>query len=342
MIAIFDCFRACFGYGTQTTTMDTQFPDHATTPIKRTRLQHIKGSAPEAGLVGSYTHHQVKHDQHRRLNHGIQPEQVKTAGDIHPQTGMQQATGSLACLSSPLTSHSHSPQEDDKPEEMPLAWRTRSKRAPQVSEGAKSTPNAGSLVGRRAIRKKAAYPFQRRATQRWCKLLTATKSRLVGNGIKDALGPHWLDFVQYANTHFRPQWITTFSSPMHCKGPLEGGQCPWNLGVVPTSPDDLHLMQLLHLDHAYALHHICRTWINIIHAQSVPLASWDQGVDGDLVCQLLFGINDHPNFLSTGNTLWKANLQFRCYHKGGQGCHDVCGHANAHLKLNASDLLSIS
>ena len=183
------------------------------------------------------------------------------------------------------------------------------------------------------------YKFQRRATQRWCKLLTATKSRLAKNGPKEALGAHWPAFVKYAKEHHWPQWKNLFSSTMKCNGPLKkGGCCPFKLRAEPTCEQDLALVQLLHLDHGYPLHSICRAWLSIIKSQPAPLTSWDQGIDGDLVCQLLFGVESHPNLHTTGNQLWRANVRFRCYFNDGQGCHDVHGYANAHLTIQTTDI----
>ena len=200
----------------------------------------------------------------------------------------------------------------------------------------------GPLVDVRSITNKRptkAYKFQRRATQRWCKLLTASKSRLAKNGLKDALGVHWPAFVKYAKENHWPQWKKLFSSTMKCNGPLKkGGCCPFQLCVEPTCQQDLSLVQLLHLDHAYPLQSICRAWLSIIKSQPAPLTSWDQGIDGDLVCQLLFGVESHPNLLTTGNELWRANVRFRCYFNDGQGCHDVHGYANAHLTIQTTDI----
>ena len=184
--------------------------------------------------------------------------------------------------------------------------------------------------------------FQRRAKQRWCKLLTATKSRLAEYGLREALGPHWNDFVSYAKQRFQTQWLEAFDQPMVCQGPLcNGGPCPHQFRVDPSSPDDLKRMCLLHLDHQTPLHRICCAWNQIIREQGT-LLRWDQGVDGDLVCHLLFGMFEHPNFQSTQNNLWKANVRFRCHLSSGNGCHDMKGLAHHAFQLNADDLRSSS
>ena len=184
--------------------------------------------------------------------------------------------------------------------------------------------------------------FQRRAKQRWCKLLTATESRLAEYGLRDALGPHWKDFVSYAKQRFQTQWLEAFDQPMGCQGPLcNGGPCPHQFRVDPSSPDDLWRMCLLHLDHQTPLHRICCAWNQIIREHDT-LLRWDQGVDGELVCHLLFGMFDHPNFQSTRNNLWKANVRFRCHLSSGNGCHDMKGLAHHAFQLDADDLRSSS
>ena len=181
--------------------------------------------------------------------------------------------------------------------------------------------------------------YQRRANQRWCRLLTATKSRLAEKGLKDALGPHWIDFVAHANSHFQANWVGLFGSTMHCQGPLGIGQCPSQLSLDPTSESDLELLSSLHLDHSIPLETICSLWIEIIQSQRQPLSSWDEGVDGDLLCQLIFGVQDHLNLTTTNNPLWRANVQFRCYHaKKRSGCHDMTCRANSNMKLSINDL----
>ena len=68
----------------------------------------------------------------------------------------------------------------------------------------------------------------------------------------------------------------------------------------------------LHLDHNYELAQICHVWRGIIARLGRPLRSWDDGVNGELICQLLFGVESHRNLRRTGNPLWDANVQFRC------------------------------
>ena len=186
---------------------------------------------------------------------------------------------------------------------------------------------------------KTINKHQRRAKQRWCRLLTATKSRLAEKGLKNALGPHWIDFVDHAKSHFNSNWVGLFGRTMHCQGPLGIGHCPSQLSVDPTSESDLELLSSLHLDHSIPLETICSLWIEIIQSQRQRLSSWDQGVDGDLLCQLIFGVQDHLNLITTNNPLWRANVQFRCYHAQKRfGCHDITCRANSKVKLSINDL----
>ena len=184
---------------------------------------------------------------------------------------------------------------------------------------------------------KTINKHQRRAKQRWCRLLTATKSRLAEKGLKNALGPHWIDFVDHTKSHFNSNWVGLFGRTMHCQGPLGIGHCPSQLSVDPTSESDLELLSSLHLDHSIPLETICSLWIEIIQSQRQPLSSWDQGVDGDLLCQLIFGVQDHLNLITTNNPLWRANVQFRCA-KNRSGCHDMTCRANSNMKLSINEV----
>ena len=105
---------------------------------------------------------------------------------------------------------------------------------------------------------------QRRAGQRWCRLLNATKCRLAEKGLKDAPGPHWIDFVEHSNSNFNSSWVGQFGRRMHCQGPLGIGKCPSQFSVDPTRESDLKLLSSLHLDHSIPLETICSLWIEII------------------------------------------------------------------------------
>jgi hypothetical protein len=179
---------------------------------------------------------------------------------------------------------------------------------------------------------------KKRAQQRWCRWLTATKSRIGGtNGLREALGPHWQDFVDHANRHYKPDFVTHFSTTMRCCGDIDGNHCPHAYTVDPWMPSDLKKLAGLHLDHSFELSDICDAWKNAI--QDRDLKSWDEGVDGELVCHLLFGVNDHPNLTQTGDHKWRAQVHFRCgeskQHKKGNFCHDTrFKHQNYQITAN--------
>jgi hypothetical protein len=67
--------------------------------------------------------------------------------------------------------------------------------------------------------------------------------------------------------------------------------------------------------HGYEVNHICDVWKAVVKKRNLPLACWDDGVDGLLVCQLLFGVSSRCGS-GTGKSgpLWDANLVFRCGH----------------------------
>lgn len=180
--------------------------------------------------------------------------------------------------------------------------------------------------------------FKRRAAQRWCRLVTATKSRLSDHGLAQALGPHLKDFQQYANKHFKTLWEQEFTTTMSCQGCLQTNtQCPYQFVINPHNESHLKHVSSLHLDHSYTLKSICTAWKQVIQSQPGELRTWHQGVNKDLVCHLLFGVHDHPNFQTTGNPMWKANVNFRCCRKR-QACHDLSSDSHSELRLTSTDL----
>lgn len=357
MNSIFNCFHAgvnllaaCFGTPTKpTTTMDDTHDQEIIQPIELAGDQQ-ETSDPAALLVQHHplqeSMHEGKHDTRCDLSKITEQSFVPNAVNDIPQSicsGLQtnitcshKHTSSLVSIHTLNSTHTQDPLYQNEP----VAQRTRSKIMRNRDLHSPPPPEVSSLSpGNIDNCPRGTYKFQRRATQRWCKLLTATESRLAKNGLKVALGSHWPVFVQHAKDHYWPKWKKLFSSTMKCNGPLDGESCcPSLLAVDPTCKHDLALMHLLHLDHAYPLHTICRAWLRIIKSQPAPLTSWDQGIDGDLVCQLLFGVENHPNLHTTENHLWRANVRFRCYLNNGEGCHDVHGYANAHLNIQTTDL----
>ena len=70
-----------------------------------------------------------------------------------------------------------------------------------------------------------------------------------------------------------------------------------------------------HMDHTHDAALICQVWSD---ALPVEPNSWDDGICGPLVAQLLFGVHDHPMAdADPTNPLWKAQLVIRCGNKRG-------------------------
>jgi hypothetical protein len=71
----------------------------------------------------------------------------------------------------------------------------------------------------------------------------------------------------------------------------------------------------LHLDHKYDVSEIIRVW-----KENMPksLKAWDDGINGELVCHLLFGVEKHHRYQAKKNQLWERNLYFRCGNSNGK------------------------
>jgi hypothetical protein len=163
--------------------------------------------------------------------------------------------------------------------------------------------------------------FRAKASTRFSRLLTNTKSRIgYEQAIQERLGGTWQDFVEYAVKRFKPQFIALFEQEVVCAGPLEGGDCPRHVKGLPPRHSALGVLAGCDLDHAYEVNMICDAWKACIPE---TLNKWDDGINGELVCQLLFGVCDHPNLTSTRNSLWRANVVLRChsFEKPAQHCH---------------------
>ena len=155
---------------------------------------------------------------------------------------------------------------------------------------------------------------------------------------------NWKAFVEYATSHYKQQFIGVFRAPMACCGRIDspGSVCPHNLVINPTVKRDVEKLASLHLDHAYEVVDICTVWKD---AMPKKPRTWDDGVDGDLICHLLFGVEDHPKAIAASTPestryLWKANVQFRCGNSRQQRKGDFCHETRyAHRqKLTLADL----
>jgi hypothetical protein len=170
----------------------------------------------------------------------------------------------------------------------------------------------------------------------------------------------WDAFVRHANRRYRASFLAMFETEvgfLSCEGPLDGNAgCPRGSMVDVEDRKNWPMLDQLHLDHRYDLKVICDAWKGAL--PPVPTA-WDQGIDGELLCHLLFGTRDHPRrFVETRceiSDMWSRNLAFRCAparHRsqlgegegdGGQRqrgrdyCHETGGAHYAHV-VTARDL----
>ena len=145
-------------------------------------------------------------------------------------------------------------------------------------------------------------PRPRRAGQRWSALVSAPTSR-VAHAMLRALGEaHWAAFVAHATAHYKPAFLAVFQRRvLRCVGRY-GRPCPRGFAVELASPVAADALPLLHLDHEQDVQITCDMW----RAALPPApASWDDGIDGALLCHLLFGVVEDP-------VHGRAMLRFRC------------------------------
>ena len=148
----------------------------------------------------------------------------------------------------------------------------------------------------------APYPHLalRRAGQRWSALVSAPTSR-VARLMRPALGDaHWAVFVAHAMQRYKPAFLAAFAPPtLRCVGQA-GKPCPHGFVVLPASAGAP--LEHLHIDHEQDVQITCDMW----RAALPPApASWDDGIDGGLLCHLLFGVHDDP-------VHGEPMLRFRC------------------------------
>jgi len=143
---------------------------------------------------------------------------------------------------------------------------------------------------------------RKRAQQRWSALLTR-----IAKHVRAALGDVlWADFVAHAEVHYKEKFVRAFRAPrLRCVGPPRGGRCPRRFKVDLTSPSAYGTLGELHLDHEQDVLITCDMWARALAALPHGLGAWDDGVDGGLLCHLLFGVCDDA--LHGG-----AMVRFRC------------------------------
>ena len=77
---------------------------------------------------------------------------------------------------------------------------------------------------------------------------------------------------------------------MRCVGSRDGAPCPAGFEVDLLAPEAYDRLERLHLDHEQDVRIACDLWQRALPA-TAP-AAWDDGVDGGLLCHLLFGVDD--------------------------------------------------
>ena len=129
----------------------------------------------------------------------------------------------------------------------------------------------------------------RRAGQRWSALVTAPTSR-IARMMRPVLGDAlWATFVVHANTRYKPAFLAAFQEPvLRCVGKPRQ-ECSFSVNL--RAPDAVAKLGCLHVDHEQDVQVTCDMWKNAL--PPTP-ASWDDGIDGSLLCHLLFGIQGDP------------------------------------------------
>ena len=122
----------------------------------------------------------------------------------------------------------------------------------------------------------------------------------------------WADFVTHANTCSKDAFLSAFRKPLlRCVGPPHGGACPRNSYVDLTCARAYATLGELHLDHEQDLVVTCDMWVQALAALPRAPSTWDDGVDGALLCHLLFSVHNNPAHGA-------AMLRFRCGPMHGQ------------------------
>ena len=186
---------------------------------------------------------------------------------------------------------------------------------------------------------------RKRASQRWSSLLTQSKSR-IGHDYKmrQRLGEkNWAAFVRYAESEFKEDFfdaLVTSTGVLSCAGKLNGQPCPHKFEINLKAKSSIECeeeLPKLHLDHTYDVNHICEVWSDAL--PSAP-KSWDDGICGPMVAQLLFGTQDHVLAQRSEQPMWRQQVITRCCTIGGiKGCHKL-GQAHYEKVLTVEDIKS--
>ena len=104
----------------------------------------------------------------------------------------------------------------------------------------------------------------------------------------------WQDFLAHATARYKRAFAGAFDPPsgvLKCVGRADGAACPHGFEVDFASPRAIDMLEHLHVDHEQDVQITCDMWRA---ARPSAAASWDDGIDGALLCHLLFGVDEHP------------------------------------------------
>ena len=157
---------------------------------------------------------------------------------------------------------------------------------------------------------------RQRAQKRWSALVGAPNSRIARH-MRPMLGEQcWAAFVAHANSQYQRAFISAFECDLLCcMGGRDGHPCPHRFTVDMTSPSAFLTLEQLHLDHEQDVRVTCDMW-----QRALPLTPchWDDGVDGGLLCHLLFSMRESEAYGPPG-------IRFRCgpppVHESRESCH---------------------
>ena len=152
---------------------------------------------------------------------------------------------------------------------------------------------------------------RKRAQQRWSALLAR-----IAKQVRPMLGALWICFVKHAETSYRADFISAFRvSRLHCAGPPHGAPCPISFCVDLTSASAFATLDKMHLDHEQDVVVTCDMWVNALASLPGAPRTWDDGINADLLCHLLFGVESNQ-------THGAPMLRFRCG-PGAARCHKL-------------------
>ena len=153
--------------------------------------------------------------------------------------------------------------------------------------------------------------------------MSAPTSR-IARLMRPALGhAHWATFLAHVTEHYKPAFFAAFVPPSHtlcCVG-RASEPCPHRLEVRVDSRAAAAQLKYLHLDHEQDVQITCDMWKNAL--PPTPSA-WNDGINGGLLCHLLFGVSHDP--VQHG----PAMLRFRCGPSGLGNDAGYCAHSRTY------------